>query len=272
MSKAINRQAIVDRVIEGVGIPASQFCRTACSASRRSCRSRRTTSKARRSSWPRRATPRVRDHDPFANNRYIKDKDMAQAVARCSPGSASRRGRRDAAERLLLARKKLEFSFMLVGWGSGTGGGVFAAEVAAGDLRSEEGLGPVEPRPLLKPEDGQAARPGAPHGRHQAARKVAAGGDRGRHQRRRHRPDSLRGLDLGGEEGPRLQGQHQPVHARQLGDEGELRTHRIHLPPPLAGEGRGGGSRFKLRSRRLSRGASPLPTSPRRRGEEGWVA
>src|SRR5688500_12671129 len=47
---------------------------------------------------------------------------------------------------------------------------------------------------------------------------------------------------------------------------------RSQLPPPPAGEGRGGGSRAQGRGTAFLRAASPIPTFPRRRGKEIGLA
>ena len=124
-------------------------------------------------------------HGP--NNRYVNDEQVTQAIAQMltrvgivtkvdtMPSAVyftrgeQARVQRDARRLGLRHRRSL-----------------LAAEGAARDLQQRQRHGAGEPRPLLEPEDGRAARPGARDGGRREAREAAAAGDRGRDDRRRH--------------------------------------------------------------------------------------
>lgn len=123
MSKAINRQAIVDRVMEGSAIPAGQLLPEGFFGVSPNLKVEPYDLKGAKKLLAEAGYPdgfKLTLHSP--NDRYINDKDVAQAVAQM----LSRAGIDTAVDAMpksvfFSRASKLEFSLMLVGWGSGTG-------------------------------------------------------------------------------------------------------------------------------------------------------
>ncbi|MBX6369570.1 MAG: ABC transporter substrate-binding protein [Rhodospirillales bacterium] len=123
ISKAINRQGIVERVLDGVGIPAGQLLPEGFFGVSPNLHVEKYDPEGAKkllaeAGWPNGFGLTL--HGP--NNRYINDKDIVQAIA----PMLSRIGIDTKVEtmpaNIFFSRgSKLEFSLMLVGWGSGTG-------------------------------------------------------------------------------------------------------------------------------------------------------
>jgi peptide/nickel transport system substrate-binding protein len=123
ISKAVNRKAIVDRVLEGVGIPAGQLLPDGFFGVSPKLEVEKYDPEAAKKLLAEAGYP-----NGFAvtlaapNNRYINDKEIAQALA----PMLSRIGIDTKVEtmpaNIFFSRgSKLEFSLLLAGWGSGTG-------------------------------------------------------------------------------------------------------------------------------------------------------
>jgi len=123
MSKAINRAAIVDRVMEGLAIPAGQLLPDGMFGVSPNVKPEPFDPEGARkllaeAGWPDGFNLTI--HAP--NNRYVNDEQIAQAVAQMLTkiGIATRVEAMPA--NIFFTRgSKLDFSFMLVGWGADTG-------------------------------------------------------------------------------------------------------------------------------------------------------
>jgi peptide/nickel transport system substrate-binding protein len=123
MSKAINRPAIVERIMSGAAIPAGQLLPEGFFGVSSSLKPEAFDPGGARKLLAEAGYPdgfRLTLHSP--NNRYVNDEQIAQAVAQMltQVGIETRVEAMPAAT-FFSRGTKLEFSFLLVGWGSGTG-------------------------------------------------------------------------------------------------------------------------------------------------------
>jgi peptide/nickel transport system substrate-binding protein len=123
MSKAINRKAIVDRVMEGSAIPAGQLLPAEFFGVSPNLKVEPYDLEGAKKLLAEAGYPngfKLTLHSP--NNRYINDKDVAQAVAQMLSRAGIETAVDAMPQNVFFSRaSKLEFSLMLVGWGSGTG-------------------------------------------------------------------------------------------------------------------------------------------------------
>jgi peptide/nickel transport system substrate-binding protein len=145
MSKAINRQAIVDRVMEGLAVPAGQLLPDGMFGVSPKLKVEPYDPEGAKKLLAEAGYPNgfgLTIHTP--NNRYINDEQIAQAVAQM----LTRVGivtKVDAmpANVFFTRSGKLEFSFMLVGWGSATGEMSSPLKSLVATYNKEKGRGPA---------------------------------------------------------------------------------------------------------------------------------
>ncbi len=123
MSKAINRPAIVERLMSGAALPAGQLLPDGFFGISPNLKPEVFDPQGAKKLLAEAGYPdgfRLTLHSP--NNRYINDEQIAQAVAQMltQVGIDTRVDAMPSATFFTRATK-LEFSFILVGWGSGTG-------------------------------------------------------------------------------------------------------------------------------------------------------
>jgi len=123
MSKAINRQAIVDRLMEGLAVPAGQLLPDGFFGTSPKLKPEKFDLEGAKKLL---AEAGYKDgfgltiHSP--NNRYVNDEKIAQTVAQMLTRAGIDTKVEAMPSNVFFSRgSKLEFSFMLVGWGSGTG-------------------------------------------------------------------------------------------------------------------------------------------------------
>jgi peptide/nickel transport system substrate-binding protein len=123
LSKAINRDAIVERVMEGVAIPAGQLLPDGFFAVSPNLRPEPYDPEGAKKLL---AEAGVADgfgltiHGP--NNRYVNDAKIAQAIAQMLARIGIETAVQTMPKNVYFPRaSKLEFSFILVGWGAGSG-------------------------------------------------------------------------------------------------------------------------------------------------------
>jgi peptide/nickel transport system substrate-binding protein len=123
MSKAINRQAIVDRVMEGLAIPAGQLLPDGMFGV-----STKVKPDAYDLDGAKKLLAEAGYPDGFGltihapNNRYVNDEQIAQAVAQMLTRAGIATKVEAMPANVFFSRgSKLDFSFLLVGWGSDTG-------------------------------------------------------------------------------------------------------------------------------------------------------
>jgi len=123
MSKAINRQAIVDRVMEGAAIPAGQLLPDGFFGVSPSLKPEPFDPEGAKKLLAEAGYPegfRLTLHSP--NDRYVNDEKIAQAVAQMLSRVGIKTEVAAMPQSVYFSRaSKLEFSFMLVGWGAETG-------------------------------------------------------------------------------------------------------------------------------------------------------
>jgi peptide/nickel transport system substrate-binding protein len=123
MSKAINRQAIVDRVMEGLAIPAGQLLPDGMFGTSPAIKPDAYDPDGAKKLLAEAGYPDgfgLTIHSP--NNRYVNDEQIAQAVAQMLTRVGIQTKVEAMPANIFFSRgSKLDFSFMLVGWGADTG-------------------------------------------------------------------------------------------------------------------------------------------------------
>jgi len=123
MSKAINRPAIVERIMSGAAIPAGQLLPEGFFGVSPNLKADAFDPAGARKLLAEAGYPdgfRVTLHSP--NDRYVNDEQIAQAVAQMlTQAGIDTRVEAMPSAPFFTRATKLEFSLMLVGWGSGTG-------------------------------------------------------------------------------------------------------------------------------------------------------
>lgn len=150
LSKAINRGTIVDRLMEGAALPASQFLADSFFGVSKTLKPVAYDPEGAKKLLAEAGYPagfKMTIHGP--NGRYINDARMAEAVAQMF----SRIGIETTVETMppavyfrrasTGANGQPEFSFMLVGWGSGTGEVSSPLKSLVATFSKEKGLGPA---------------------------------------------------------------------------------------------------------------------------------
>jgi peptide/nickel transport system substrate-binding protein len=144
MSKAINRQAIVDRVMEGSAIPAGQllpegFFGVSPNLKVEPYDPEGAKKLLAEAGW--KDGFQITLHGP--NNRYINDKDVLQAIAPMFTRIGIQTKVEAMPQNVFFPRaSKLEFSVMLVGWGADTGEASSPLKSLLATYNPEKGWGP----------------------------------------------------------------------------------------------------------------------------------
>ncbi|HKX07359.1 MAG TPA: ABC transporter substrate-binding protein [Stellaceae bacterium] len=123
ISKAINRQAIVERVMEGAAIPAGQLLPNGFFGVSPNLKPMAYDPEGAKKLLAEAGYPdgfRLTLHSP--NDRYVNDEKVAQAVAQMLSRVSIKTEVQAMPQAVYFTRaSKLEFSFMLLGWGADTG-------------------------------------------------------------------------------------------------------------------------------------------------------
>ncbi|MSP87512.1 MAG: ABC transporter substrate-binding protein [Alphaproteobacteria bacterium] len=123
LSKALNRPGIVDRVMEGEAIPAGQLLPDGFYGTSPNLKPEAYDVEGARKLLAEAGYPQgfaITIHGP--NNRYVNDEKIVQAAAQMFARIGVDAKVETMPSNVFFTRaNKLEFSFMLVGWGSGTG-------------------------------------------------------------------------------------------------------------------------------------------------------
>jgi peptide/nickel transport system substrate-binding protein len=143
VSKAINRQAIVQRVMEGAALPAGQFVPEGFFGYNAQLKPEPFDPEGARLLLAEAGYPggfAVTLHGP--NNRYVNDDQIVQAVAQM----LVRVGIQTKVETMPLAvyfprANKTEFSFALLGWGVSTGEASYPLRALVGTFNADKGFG-----------------------------------------------------------------------------------------------------------------------------------
>jgi peptide/nickel transport system substrate-binding protein len=123
ISKLIDREAIVSRIMEGEAVPAGQLLPETFHGTSKRLRPERYDPEGAKKLLAEAGYPAgfgLTLHTP--NNRYINDEKVAQAVAQfLTRGGIPTRVEAMPSAVFFARGSKLEFSFLLAGWGAGTG-------------------------------------------------------------------------------------------------------------------------------------------------------
>jgi len=143
MSKAINRAAIVDRVMEGLAIPAGQYLPEGMYGVSPNVKPDAYDPDGAKKLLAEAGYPDgfgLTIHAP--NNRYVNDEQIAQAVAQMLTRVGIVTKVDAMPSNVYFTRAgKLEFSFMLVGWGSDTGEVSSPLKSLLATYNTEKGMG-----------------------------------------------------------------------------------------------------------------------------------
>ncbi len=143
ISKAINRQALAERVMEGAAVPTGQLLPEGLFGYSPAIKPERHDPEGARKLLAEAGYPDgfgLTLHAP--NNRYVNDEQVAQAVAqmRARVGIATRVDAMPAS--VFFSRgTKLEFSFLLAGWGSDTGEASSPLKALLATFSKDKGMG-----------------------------------------------------------------------------------------------------------------------------------
>ncbi len=154
MSKAINRQAIVDRVMEGVAIPASQLLPEGFFGVSPNLKVEPYDPAGAKKLLAEAGYPngfQITLHGP--NNRYINDSKICEAVAQMLSRVGIDTKVETMPQNIFFSRaSKYEFSLLLVGWGSSTGEASSPLKSLLATVSKEKGLGPSNRGRYSNPE------------------------------------------------------------------------------------------------------------------------
>ena len=239
ISKAINRPAIVDKVMEGQAVAAGQLLADEMFGVTKNLKPEPYDPEGAKKLLAEAGYPDgfgITIHAP--NNRYVNDAKIAQAVAQMLTriGIVTKVETMPSAPYFAQATD-LKFSLMLLGWSSGTGRSVESAESAAGDLQQGQGFRHRQPRALLESEGRCAARGGAGDGRRRQARSGPAACDRTRDQRYGHRAAAFPGESVVDAQRHHVRPAHRREHAGAQVPAGEMMTLRPAIVAPTSRQG-----------------------------------
>ena len=143
ISKAINRPAIVERVMEGVAIQAGQLLPEGFFGRNPTLKPEAFDPQGARKLLAEAGYPNgfeMTIHGP--NNRYINDAKIAQAIAQMLTRIGIKTSVNTMPKSVYFSRAtKREFSFILVGWGSATGEASSPLRALLATYNKEKGLG-----------------------------------------------------------------------------------------------------------------------------------
>ncbi len=207
VSKAINREAIVDRIMGGMAMPAGELL--PCGDVRLRARTRSPTHTIRKRAKELLAEAGYPDGFGLVigspNDRYINDAKIAQAVAQM----LTRIGIETEVDAMTATtffsrRNNYEFSMYLAGWGAGTGemSSPLTALVATPD--DGKGMGGTNAGQYSNPEMDELLQQALATIDDRRAREAAAAGEPGRDRRLRHPAAAFRGHTLGVPRGSHL--------------------------------------------------------------------
>ena len=226
MSKAINRDAIVERIMGGVAIPAGELLPVPLFGTSPDRKPEKFDPEGAKKLLAEAGYPNGFElvlGSP--NDRYINDEKVAQAVAQM----LTRIGIKTSVEfddRLHLLHQAQQVRILRLSGGLGRRH-QRDVELHRGphrDAGRRAGLRQHEPRPLHQQDRRRPHHQGPRHHRRQAARKPAATGLQGGHGGLRHHPAPFRGDALGLQADDHLHAPRGPVHARLRGEAGEVKS------------------------------------------------
>jgi len=144
ISKAINRQAIVDRIMVGAAIPAGQLLPDGFFGVSPNLKVERYDPEGAKKLLAEAGYPQgfqITLHGP--NNRYINDSKICEALAQMLSRVGIDTKVETMPQNIFFSRaSKYEFSLLLVGWGSGTGEASSPLKSLLATVSKEKGMGP----------------------------------------------------------------------------------------------------------------------------------
>ena len=175
ISKAINRPAMVEKVMEGEAVPSGQLVPEFLFGATKNLKVEAYDPEGAKKLLAEAGYPDgfgLTIHAP--NNRYVNDAKIAQAVAQMLSriGIDTKVVAMPSATYFTQATD-LKFSFMLLGWSTGTGEASSSSEGAADDVQPRQGFRHREPRPLFERQGRRADRGRARDRRRRQARGAA---------------------------------------------------------------------------------------------------
>jgi peptide/nickel transport system substrate-binding protein len=144
LSKAINRQAIVDRIMEGIAIPAGQLLPDGFFGVSPNLKVEAYDPEGAKKLLAEAGYPQGFQLTLAGpNNRYINDGKICEAIAQMLSRIGVDTKVETMPQNIFFTRaSKLEFSLMLVGWGSGTGEASSPLKSLLATANKEKGMGP----------------------------------------------------------------------------------------------------------------------------------
>ena len=215
ISKAINRQAIADRVMEGQAIPSGQLVSERLFGQRAGAQGRRVRPGGRQEAARRgRISGRLQHHDPRAV-RPLRQRREDRAGGRAD--ARARRHRRQGRDRadgpVLVARVEAGIQLRDGRLGRVDGRGQLAVALAARDVQHRQGPGRRQLGPLQQSQGRLPDRAVAAAGRRREPQDHAAAGDRAGDVGPGDHADPLPVHDLGDGQGRDVRAAHRRIHA-----------------------------------------------------------
>ncbi len=224
ISKAINRNAIVDKVMEGEAVAAGQLLADGMFGTTRNLKVEAYDPAGAKKLLAEAGYPDgfgLTIHAP--NNRYVNDAKIAQAVAQMLTriGIATRVEALPSAAYFPQATD-LKFSFMLVGWSSGTGEASSPLKALLATYSRDKGFGTANRGRYSNPRVDALLEQALATVDDPKREALAAARDRDRDQRYRHHPAALPGQPVGDAQRHHLRAAHRREHPGAQVPSGEM--------------------------------------------------
>ena len=224
ISKAIDRDAIVARIMGGVAVAAGELLPPVLFGANKDMKAPKADVEGAKKLLAEAGYP-----NGFSlvlgtpNDRYVNDALIAQAVAQMLTRAGLKVSLDAVTQSQFFARRnKRDFGIWLAGWGSDTGEMSSPLKSLIATPNRDKGMGTTNPGGYSNPKVDDAAERGARHRRRRQARRAAGRSKPHRHGRLRRAAAALRDDDLGLPQGARLHAAARPVDPGHAGRAGAV--------------------------------------------------